>query len=127
LNVVDTSGWLEFVADGPNARFFEEPLKQGHRLVVPSVVALEVFRKINREQGMSPAMEMAGQMRQAGTFVDLDYQVAVEAGRLGIEYKLPLADSIIYATAQIFRATLWTQDADFKGLDGVKFRAKKKR
>lgn len=126
MNVVDTSGWLEFVADGPNARYFMEPLKQGHQLVVPSVVVLEVFRKINREQGMAPATEMAGQMRQAGMFVDLDYQVSLEAGRLGIKYKLPLADSIIYATAQIYRATLWTQDADFKGLDGVNFKPKKK-
>lgn len=120
MNVVDSSGWLEYFADTPNAAAFAAPLEDLRSLIVPSISILEVFKKILRERGPTEALEKAAYMKQ-GKVVDLDEALAVEAARLGLEHKLPLADSIILATARHFGATLWTQDDDFEGIEGVKY------
>ena len=119
-NVVDSSGWLEFVDDGPNAGAFQPAILAVEALIVPTICLLEVFKRMCREKGEDAALDVVSQMRQ-GLVVDLDADLALEAGRLGIEFKLPLADSVILATAYLHGATLWTQDEHFDGMDGVRY------
>lgn len=123
MNVVDSSGWIEFFVDGPNARFFAKPIEDVDSLLVPSVTILEVYRYVLRQRGRGPALQAAAAMRQ-GTVVDLDESLAIEAAELGASNGLPLADSIIYASTVVNDARLWTQDADFEGLDSVEYRSK---
>ena len=120
MNVVDSSGWLEWFADGPGARHFARPLGDAATLVVPAITIFEVFRAVLRRRDESAALQAAAQMRQ-GRVVDLDDTLAMEAARLSIEHALPMADSIILATARSADAVLWTQDADFEGIAGVRF------
>lgn len=123
MNVVDSSGWIEYLVGGPNAPFFEEPLAEAESLVVPSISIFEVYRYVLKNRGRTDALAVAASMRQ-GHVVDLDAGLAVEAAEFGASLQLPLADSIIYAVAQAHEATLWTQDSDFDGLEGVRFEAK---
>ncbi|HZG42933.1 MAG TPA: type II toxin-antitoxin system VapC family toxin [Longimicrobium sp.] len=118
-HVVDTSGWLEYLADTANASQFATAIQDGDHLVVPTIVLVEVFRWVLRERGEADALQAMAALRQ-GRIVDLDQVIALEAGRCGIAYKLPLADSIIYATAQLHGAVLLTQDAHFDGLPHVR-------
>jgi len=125
MNVVDSSGWLEYFTEGPNARFFAPAIEKTKELIVPSLCILEVFKKVLRERGENAAIEAIALMQQ-GEVVDLTLPIAVSAAKLGVELKLPLADSVVYATADRFEASLWTQDSDFKGLDRVEYIEKKK-
>lgn len=124
MNVVDSSAWIEFFVDGPNARVFGRPVKETSTLAVPSVTILEVYRYVLRHRNREQALQAAATMRQ-GNVVDLDEGLAIEAAELGASLGLPLADSIIYATTLGHEATLWTQDAHFEGLDHVEYRAKR--
>lgn len=119
-NVVDSSGWLEYIDGGPNAGSFEPALLAVDRLVVPAICLLEVFKRVLREKGEDAALNVVAQMRQ-GFVVDLDGDLALEAARLGLELKLPLADSVILATARLHGAVVWTQDEDFEGMKGVRY------
>lgn len=119
VNLVDSCGWLEYLADGEHAAFYEPALRDGKRLVVPAVCIYEVFRKVLSERGENDALQAAALMRQ-GTVVPLDDILALEAARLAQERKLPMADSIVLAAAQRHRAVLWTQDSHFRGMPGVK-------
>ncbi|MCK9996511.1 MAG: type II toxin-antitoxin system VapC family toxin [Candidatus Krumholzibacteria bacterium] len=123
MNVVDSSGWLEYFADGPNADFFGSAIEDTDHLVVPSLTIFEVFKKLLAQRSETEALLAAAAMQQ-GRVVDLDAGLSLEAARLSLEYKLPLADSVILATAQAAKAEFWTQDADFKGLAGVKYIAR---
>lgn len=120
MNVVDSCGWLEFFADGPNAGFFAPPITETGRLVVPTISLFEVFRRVLQQRGEDAALQAIAQMRQ-GRLVGLDGDLALRAASLAHRMKLPLADSVMLATAQAHGAVLWTQDADFEGLDGVRF------
>jgi toxin FitB len=120
LNVVDSSGWLEFFADGTNAAFFAKPIIDTERLIVPSISLLEVFKRVLLQRGENAALQAVAHMRQ-GSVVDLDADLALAAAHLGLSHKLPLADSVILATARRHGAVLWTQDADFEGIDGVRY------
>ncbi len=115
-NVVDSSGWLEYLADTDQAAHFEAALKDTGNLVVPVITIYEVFKKVLRLRGENEALQVASQM-QNGTVVDLTLSLALDAAR----FRLPLADSIIYATAIQFGATLWTQDEHFKDLPKVNY------
>jgi predicted nucleic acid-binding protein len=121
VNVVDSSAWLEYFADGSNAGFFAPAIERTAKLVVPSVCLLEVFRRVYQQRGESAALQAVAVMAQ-GLVVDLTAPLALLSARLGLEYKLPLADSIVYATARERDAEVWTQDADFEGLPRVRFR-----
>jgi predicted nucleic acid-binding protein len=123
VNVVDSSGWIEYVVDGPNADFFAGPIEQADELLVPTISILEVFKWVLRERGEADALQAAALMQQ-GEVVELDTAIATRAAQLGLTHKLPLADSVMLATAETFGATLWTQDVDFDGLPGVRYRAK---
>lgn len=120
MNVVDSSGWLEFFADGPNAGFFSAAVSDTDRLVVPTISLLEVLERVLQQRGENAALQAIAQMRQ-GHVVDLDADLAIRAATIGLMHKLPLADSVMLATASAHGATLWTQDPDFDGLDGVRY------
>lgn len=120
MNVVDSSAWLEYFADGPNAKHFAKVIEKPDELLVPSITLLEVFKRISQQRDESAALQYVAVMRQS-MVVELDASLALHAAALGLRHKLPLADSIIYATAQAAGALVWTQDADFDGLPGVKF------
>ena len=126
MNVVDSSGWLEYFADGPNASVFAPAIQATGELVVPSITLLEVFKRVYLQRGEGPALQSVALMEQ-GQVVDLDAPLALAAAKLSADRKLPLADSVVLATARRHEATLWTQDADFEGLPGVRYRAKPKR
>ncbi len=123
MNVVDSSGWLEYFADAPNADFFAPTIEDVANLVVPVVTLYEVFKRVASEQSTDQAYVAVSQMRQ-GHIVDLNANLAVSAAALSLDRRLPMADSIILATARSFEAVLWTQDEDFWGLDGVEYVAK---
>ena len=120
MNVVDSCGWLEYFAAGPNADFFAPALRDSDRLLVPSICVLEVFRRVLAQRNEHDALRAAAQMRQA-RIVDLDADLAMRAAKLGRELSLPLADSVILATARAHHATVWTQNADFEGLPDVRY------
>jgi predicted nucleic acid-binding protein len=120
VNVVDSSGWLEYLADGKNADFFASAIEDVSRLVVPTICLLEVFKRVLQQRGENDALQAVALMQQ-GEVVDLDAGLALAAVRLGLELKLPLADSVVLTTARTHDATLWTQDSDFEGLEGVRY------
>ncbi len=124
MNIVDSSGWLAYFADEPNAKHFLTPLKDSASLVVPTVTIYEVFKVVLRESGENDALQAAAAM-QKGTVVPLTTLLAIAASKLSIQHALPMADSITLATAQEFNALLWTQDADLKKIDHVKYFPKK--
>ena len=123
MNVVDSSGWLEYFADGPNADFFAPPIEDTINLIVPSISIYEVFKRVLIQRGEVEAIEKAALMAQ-GRVIDLDQTIAISAAVNSFDHKIPMADSIIYSTARQFDATLWTQDVDLAGLEGVKYAAK---
>ena len=125
MNVVDSSAWLEYFAAGPHAAQFAAAIEAADELLVPSIVLLEVTRRVLQQRGEDAALQAAALLHQ-GQVIDLDSGLALSAAKLGVEHKLPLADSIIYASARQFDATLWTMDADFKGLPGVRYITKGK-
>ena len=126
MNLVDSSGWIEYLTDGSGASFFAPALEDVASLVVPTIVLNEVLRKVLREGGDEAAKTARSALGQ-GRLVPLDEILAESAARLGVELKLPLADAIVLATARSLSATLWTQDQDFEGLPGVRCARKKAR
>lgn len=120
LNVIDSSAWLDYFADGPNADTFAEPIEDPALLVVPTITLLEVFKRIAAQRGEGPALQAVAVMHQ-GKMVDLDSSIALLAARIGAKHSLPLADSVILATTRIHDATLWSQDSDFQGLEDVRY------
>ena len=120
MNIVDSSGWLAYFADEPNAKNFLAPLNDTASLVVPAVTIYEVFKVVLRESSENEALQAAVAMRK-GRVVDLTASMSIAASKLSLEHNLPMADSIILATAKEFKATIWTQDAGFKNIDDVKY------
>jgi len=123
VNVIDSSVWIEYYDDGPNSDFFSAPIQDRESLVLPSICLYEVYTWVSRHHSEVAARTILADMQQ-GMLVALDSSLAVDAARLSLELDLdlPLADSVILATARAYEAVLWTQDADFKGLPGVRFR-----
>ncbi|RLA26061.1 MAG: VapC toxin family PIN domain ribonuclease [Gammaproteobacteria bacterium] len=124
MNVVDSSAWLSYFAGDANAEVFSTPIENIEKLIVPSITITEVFKYILRQRGEGMALEAIAHMEQ-GKVVSLDSSLAIDAAKYGVDYKLPLADSIIYATGQRFNAVIWTQDIDFKSLESVAYYPKK--
>ncbi len=120
MNVVDSSGWLEYFADGPNADFFASGIENVPELVVPSISIYEVFKRVLEQRGEGEALQAVAVMQQ-GSVVDLDAALALRAARISVDSGLPMADSVILATARAHNATLWTQDSDFAGIEGVRY------
>ena len=120
MNVVDSSGWLEYFADGPNAAQFAKPIRDTETLLVPTISIYEDFKRVATQRDEDLALQAVAQMEQ-GRVVDLDRATALAAAQLSIELKLPLADSVMLATTKRFGATFWTQDSDFAAIEGVKY------
>jgi toxin FitB len=119
LVVLDTSCWLEVLSNASMATNYISLVQKPTQLIVPVITVYEVFKKLLREAGKETAMQAVIWMER-GHVVELDRNLALEAATNG----LPMADSLIYATAQQYNATLWTQDAHFEGMPGVKYFAK---
>jgi toxin FitB len=124
MNIVDSSGWLAYFADEPNAKHFLTPLSDSDLLVVPTVTIYEVFKVILRESSENDALQAVVAM-QKGKLVDLSAPLAIAASRLSLEHQLPMVGSVILATAHEFKAIIWTQDSDFKDMNMVKYFPKK--
>jgi len=120
MNVVDSCGWLEYFADGPNADFFAPAIESVSDLVVPSISVYEVFKRVLQQRNESDALQAVAVMQQ-GLVVDLDTAMALNAAKISVELRLPMADSVMLATARAHNATLWTQDADFRDIEGVQY------
>ena len=123
MNVVDSSGWLEYFANGPNTAFFAPIIKQEEELIVPTITLFEVYRRMHILRGEEDAVDAIAHM-QCNQLATLTSQIALLGADLSLKNNLPMADSIIYATAKMYDAPLWTQDSDFAGLEGVKYKAK---
>ena len=118
MNIVDSSGWVEYLINGANADYFAKALQDTEKLLIPTICLYEVFKRVFLEFGEDRALDTIGIM-SAGQVVDLDRRIAIEAAQISLESKLAMADSIILATARAHVATLWTQDGHFAGLEGV--------
>lgn len=125
MNLVDSCGWLEYLADGPDADFFSFPLFKTEQLVVPVICIYEVFKKVLAAKGEGIALQTLAVMQQ-GLVIEIDSNLSIEAARLSSELKLPMADSLILATARAQNAIIWTQDKHFKNIPDVKFKIKRK-
>jgi predicted nucleic acid-binding protein len=124
MNVVDSSGWLEYFAKGPNGEFFAPAIQDSDHLVVPTISIYEVYKRIVLQRDEEEALNAVGWMA-LGQIADLTQEIALNAADLSVENKLPMADSIILATARANNASLWTQDEHFNGLADVKYIEKK--
>lgn len=124
MNVVDSSGWLEYLADGPNADFFANPILTTADLLVPTLSLYEVFKRVLQQRGEDDALQAAALMQQ-GTIIELGGSLALSAARISLNEKIPMADSIMLATARAYGATLWSQDSDFANIPDVRYVAKK--
>jgi predicted nucleic acid-binding protein len=120
MNIIDSSGWLEYFAGGPNARFFSRPLQDPAELIVPAITVYEVFKTVLRQRSESDALQAVALMLQSPV-VDLTASISISAAKISLEQKMPMADSIVLATARLYGATVWTQDSDFEGIDGVQY------
>ncbi|HPA73723.1 MAG TPA: type II toxin-antitoxin system VapC family toxin [Spirochaetota bacterium] len=120
MNLVDSSGWLEYFADGRNAEFFSVPIEDTGNCILSAVNIYEVFRKLLTERDEQTALQIIAVMHQC-RIQPVDEQVALSAAKISHELKLPIADGIILATARLHEAVLWTQDADFKDIEGVRY------
>ncbi|MBI3243230.1 MAG: type II toxin-antitoxin system VapC family toxin [Chloroflexi bacterium] len=125
MNVVDSSGWLEYLAEEPNADFFAPAIENTAELIVPSISVYEVFKRISQQRDEHTALQATALMMQ-GQVIPLDISIALSAAKTSVALSLPMADSVILATARAFGATLWTQDEHFKSVEGVRYIAKKK-
>ncbi len=120
MNVVDSSGWLEYFADGPNAGFFAGAIEATEELVVTTVSLYEVFKRVLGQRGEGAALRAIAAMQQ-GRVVELDTSAALAAARISLDLRMPMADSIMLATARANDAVLWTEDADFAEVSGVQY------
>ena len=120
MNLVDSCGWLEYLADGPNAGFFAPAVEDVDDLLVPTLCILEVFKRVLQQRGEDAALQAVALMQQ-GLVIDLDSGTAVTAAKISHETKLPMADAVIVAAARVHNAVIWTQDSDLKDVEGVKY------
>jgi predicted nucleic acid-binding protein len=124
MNVVDSIAWLEYFASGSNAGFFAKAIEDTQQLIVPTLSLFEVFKRVLEQRGEGDALQAVAVMRQ-GMVVDLDGAIVLRGAKLSLEYRLPMADSVMLATARSYDATVWTQDADFENVLGVQYRARR--
>ena len=120
MNIIDSSGWLEYFSDGPNAKHYLPPLNDISSLIVPVITIYEVFKVVLRESAENEALQAVAAM-QKGKIIDLNAKLAMDASKLSLQHKLPMADSIILATARAHNCVIWTQDSDFQNIEGVNY------
>jgi len=120
MNIVDSCGWFEYLSDGKNAKFFENPLLDTDKLLVPTILLYEVTKKVLKESGEDKALQVISLMYQ-GKVIELDCFLAVKAAKVSLDYKIPFADSVILATSLHHKAVIWTQDEHFEKIKGIKY------
>ena len=120
MNIIDSSGWLEYFSDGPNAIHYLPPLNDTSNLIVPVITIYEIFKVVLRESTENDALQSVAAM-QKGEIIDLDANIAMDASKLSLQHNLPMADSIILATARTYDCVIWTQDSDFQHIEGVNY------
>jgi len=120
MNIIDSSGWLEYFSDGPNANYYLPPLNDTSSLIVPVIIIYEVFKVVLRESAENEAIQAVAAM-QKGKIIDSNVRLAMDASKLSLQYNLPMADSIILATARAHNCVIWTQDSDFRDIEGVNY------
>ena len=120
MNLVDSSGWLEYFTDGKNAGKFAAAIEDTERLIVSTLNIYEVYKKVITERDEDAALEAVAMMQQARV-IEVTSSIAMQAAKFSYIFKIPLADSIIYITTIENNAVVWTQDADFKGMEGVEY------
>lgn len=120
MNLVDSSGWLEYLADSKNAKNFASPIENTDELIVSTINIYEIYKKVLLEKDENSALQVIGLMQQAKV-IEVSSSIAIQAAKFSFEQKMPMADCIIYITAKVNDAIVWTQDNDFKDLDGVKY------
>lgn len=120
MNLVDSSGWLEYFADGKNAKHYAPIIQDLENLAVSTINIYEVYKKIVQQRDEKDAIQAIAVMQQSNV-IEVTEQIAVEAAKLSVAYSIPMADSIVIATAQSIDATIYTQDNDFKGFKNVMF------
>ena len=120
MNVADSCGWLEYFTDGPNAGFFAAPIEALEELLVPAVSLCEVFKRVLQQRGEGAALQAVAVMQQ-GRVAEADGTLALAAAHLGPRLKLAMADSLMLAASCANDAVLWTEDADFAAVDGVRY------
>jgi predicted nucleic acid-binding protein len=120
MNVVDSSAWLEYMAAGPNANFLAEAIESTLDLVVPTLSLYEVLKRIVQQRSENEALQVVAVMQQ-GKVEEMDSRIALSAARISIDHQLPLADSVVLATARLNNAVLLTQDSHFKVIANVKY------
>jgi len=116
----DSSCWLEYFLDGKGASQYAPTIENNGEIVVPAIVLHEVFKVVMRASNEDSALAAAGVLQQFPV-IPVDENIAMYSAKLGQEHGLAMADSMILATALIHHTTLWTQDADFKGMPNVKY------
>lgn len=120
MNVVDSSGWIEYFFDSPRADLFAVAIEDVMNLLVPVVSIFEVHKVLSRKLPAGTVLSCLDVMRQ-GRVLDLTDKRAVAAADLATKHKLAMADAVIYSMALEFDGTLWTQDVDYKGLPSVNY------
>ncbi|TAL31544.1 MAG: type II toxin-antitoxin system VapC family toxin [Spirochaetes bacterium] len=120
MNLVDSSGWLEYFADGKNADFFAAPIEDMKNCIISSINVYEVFKKLLEERDEQTALQIIAVMHQC-RIEPVDARLALLGAQISRDRKLPMADSLILATARQHNAILWTQDTHFKGIEGVRY------
>lgn len=123
MNVVDSSAWLEYFADMPAATYFAHAIEAVDELLVPAICIYEVYKRVLQQRGEDDARQAIAMMQQ-GAVIDVDPSLAESAARISVSEKLPMADSLILASARLHNAVLWTQDAHFEGMKGVRYKRK---
>ena len=123
MNIIDSSGWLEYFSDGPNSKHYLPPLNDTPSLIVPVITIYEVFKVVLRESSENEALQAVAAM-QKGKVIELTANIAINASKLSLQHNLPMADSIILATARAYRCVIWTQDSDFQNIEGVNYFSK---
>lgn len=125
MNIVDSSGWLEYFSNSASAKYFSKIIEDTENLIVPTIILYEVLKKLLQQKGKDEVLRYVAHMRLA-IVVDLDLEIALWAAKISIEEKLPMADSIILATGKKYNATIWTLDTDFRNIEGVRYFAKRR-
>jgi predicted nucleic acid-binding protein len=120
MNIIDSSAWLTYFAGESQSKHFIELFNDPETFIVPTITIYEVFKVVLREAGENEALQAIAAMKK-GKVVDLTQSLALSASKLSLKHRLPMADSIILATAKLYNAVVWTLDSDFQNIDGVKY------
>ena len=118
MRLVDSSGWLEYLTDGPLADLYAQYLEDFNEILTPTVVLHEVYKWVKRERTEEEALIVAAQLQKT-EMIPLTNTIALTAADVGLEHGLAMADSIVYATAAVKEVELVTSDSDFDSLPGV--------